>query len=232
MNLLSISFSIASYQFLYLLTKCSPQRIVLMLSLSLVFELDGPEIESRWGARFSAPVQTGPGAYPASYTMGTGSVPVVKRPWSGVDHRPPSKRRGRKRLGLYLYSPSGPQWPVIERTFTFTYSLQIKILRTLYKLSKWIARLIYAFCQYRSTWVSATSSNKDFIRSLQYYIWVIFSAGLKLRTVNNRKINRAPLLAVWDTYCPVNMYFGAIYIITSWKRWSHNDPMCLFLLYF
>jgi len=28
----------------------------------------------------SAPVQTGPGAHPASYTMGTGSFPGVKRP--------------------------------------------------------------------------------------------------------------------------------------------------------
>ena len=38
------------------------------------YRLDGPGIESRWGARFSAPVQTGPGAHPASYTMGTGSL--------------------------------------------------------------------------------------------------------------------------------------------------------------
>ena len=30
------------------------------------------------GARFSAPVQTGPGAYPASCTVGTGSFPGVK----------------------------------------------------------------------------------------------------------------------------------------------------------
>jgi hypothetical protein len=30
------------------------------------------------GARFSAPVQTSPGAYPASCTMGTGSFPGVK----------------------------------------------------------------------------------------------------------------------------------------------------------
>ena len=30
------------------------------------------------GARFSAPVQTGPGALPASCTMGTGSFPGVK----------------------------------------------------------------------------------------------------------------------------------------------------------
>jgi hypothetical protein len=29
------------------------------------------------GARFSAPVQTGHGAHPASYTMGTGSFPGV-----------------------------------------------------------------------------------------------------------------------------------------------------------
>ena len=37
------------------------------------YGLDGPVIESRWGARLSAPVQTGPGAHPFSYTMGTGS---------------------------------------------------------------------------------------------------------------------------------------------------------------
>ena len=71
------------------------------------------------GARFSAPVQTSPGAYPASCTMGTGSFPGVKRPGRGADHPPPSKCRGHERVGLYLYSPSGPQWPVMGRTFTF-----------------------------------------------------------------------------------------------------------------
>jgi hypothetical protein len=40
--------------------------------------LDGLGIESRWEARFSAPVQTCPGAHPASCTMGTGSFPGVK----------------------------------------------------------------------------------------------------------------------------------------------------------
>ena len=38
------------------------------------YGLDGPEIESRWETRFSAPVQTGPGLHPASYTMSTGSL--------------------------------------------------------------------------------------------------------------------------------------------------------------
>jgi len=38
------------------------------------------------GARFSAPVQTGPEARPNSYTMGTGSFPGVKRAGRCVDH--------------------------------------------------------------------------------------------------------------------------------------------------
>jgi hypothetical protein len=52
--------------------------------------LDGPGIESRWVARFSA-VQTDPGAHPASCTMSTGSFPGVKvRLGRAVDHSPPS----------------------------------------------------------------------------------------------------------------------------------------------
>ena len=55
------------------------------------YGLDGPGIEFRWGggARFSAPFQTGPGAYPASCTMGTGSFLEVKRRGRGADHLPP-----------------------------------------------------------------------------------------------------------------------------------------------
>ena len=42
------------------------------------------------GARFSLPVQTGPGSQPASYTTGTVSFPGVNWPGRGVDHPPPS----------------------------------------------------------------------------------------------------------------------------------------------
>ena len=48
--------------------------------------------------------------------MGTGSFPWVKRPGRGADHPPPRKRRGHERVELYLYSPSGPSWPVLGRT--------------------------------------------------------------------------------------------------------------------
>ena len=50
------------------------------------YGLDGPGIESRWGTRFSGHVQIGPGAHPASYTVGTRSFLGVKRPGCGVDH--------------------------------------------------------------------------------------------------------------------------------------------------
>ena len=75
--------------------------------------LDGPGIESRWGARFSSPVQNGPGAHPASCRMGTGSFPEVKRPGRGVDHPPTSSAQVKERVELYLCSPSGLSWPFL-----------------------------------------------------------------------------------------------------------------------
>jgi hypothetical protein len=38
------------------------------------YGLDSPGIESRWGARFSTPVRTSPGAHRYSCRMGTGSL--------------------------------------------------------------------------------------------------------------------------------------------------------------
>jgi hypothetical protein len=54
---------------------CGPGSSV---GIATSYGLDGPGIESRWGARFSAPVQIGPGAHPASCTMGTGFFLGVK----------------------------------------------------------------------------------------------------------------------------------------------------------
>jgi hypothetical protein len=68
------------------------------------------------GATFYPPVQTGPGAYPASYTMGTGSFPGVRRPEHGVDHPLPYSAEVKDRVYLCLYSPYGPSWPVLGWT--------------------------------------------------------------------------------------------------------------------
>jgi hypothetical protein len=62
------------------------------------------------GAGFSAPVQTGRGAHPASFTMGTGSLSGVKWPGRGVDHPPPSSAEVKERVELYstpLLDPRG-----------------------------------------------------------------------------------------------------------------------------
>jgi hypothetical protein len=55
-------------------------------------------------ARFSAPVQNVSESHPASYTMGTGSFPGLKRPECDVDHPPPSSVGVKERVELY-FSP-------------------------------------------------------------------------------------------------------------------------------
>ena len=70
------------------------------------YGLDGPGIESRWRRDF-------PHLSRAPCTMGTGSFSGVKRPGRGADNPPHLSAE------LYLYSPFGPQWPVIGRTYTF-----------------------------------------------------------------------------------------------------------------
>jgi len=76
------------------------------------------------GERISAPVQTGPGAHPASCTLDTGSFPGVKRPGRGVDHPPPSSAEDEGRVELYICSPSGPSWPVLWWTYcTYFYRM-------------------------------------------------------------------------------------------------------------
>jgi hypothetical protein len=83
------------------------------------YGLHGPGIESQWWTRLSAPVQTGPGAYPASYSTGTGSLsPGIKRPGLGVDHPPSSSAEVKEKVELYLYSPFWTSWPVLERNLS------------------------------------------------------------------------------------------------------------------
>jgi len=49
-----------------------------------------------------APVQTGPGAYPASHEIATGSYLAVKRPVCGLDHHLLFSAVVKERVGLIL----------------------------------------------------------------------------------------------------------------------------------
>ena len=64
------------------------------------------------GGKIFHTVQTGPGALPDPYTMGTVSFSGVKRPGRGVDHPPPPSAEVEETVELYLYSTSGPSWPM------------------------------------------------------------------------------------------------------------------------
>ena len=52
-----------------------------VVGIAACYGLDGLGIGSPWGARFSAPILTGPVAHPAFCTMGTGSLPGIKSGW-------------------------------------------------------------------------------------------------------------------------------------------------------
>jgi hypothetical protein len=83
------------------------------------YGLDGPVIESRWGARFFAHVQTGPETHPASCTMGTGSFPGVKRQGRSANHPPPSSAEVKKELSYTSTHPLGHFRPVMGQLYRF-----------------------------------------------------------------------------------------------------------------
>jgi len=99
-----------------------------VVSIATGYGLDGPGIESRWVARFSAPVQTGPGAHPASCTVGTGSFPGVKS-GRGVTLTPHPllilwswKSRAIPLLPLWAVRPVQSLSACTRVTFTFTFT--------------------------------------------------------------------------------------------------------------
>jgi hypothetical protein len=59
------------------------------------------------GARFSAPIHTGPGAHPASYTMGTDSIPGGKEPGHGLATHPHLALRLKKEFSYTFTPPLG-----------------------------------------------------------------------------------------------------------------------------
>jgi hypothetical protein len=78
---------------------CGPISIIIIIIIIIIIMWSGtaysdPLRAGRSGdripvdARFSTPVQTGPGAHPASCAMGTGSFPGVKRLECGVTTHP------------------------------------------------------------------------------------------------------------------------------------------------
>jgi hypothetical protein len=79
-------------------------------------------------------VQTGSGAHPASYPMGTGGpFPGGKeRPGRDADHSPPSSAEVKYEQELYLLSPHVPPWRVAGQLYFFLHLTGIKTEETSY----------------------------------------------------------------------------------------------------
>jgi len=65
------------------------------------------------GAGFSTRVQNGPEAYPASYTMYTGTFLAVKRTGRGVDYPSLFSAELKERVKLCISSHSETSWSVL-----------------------------------------------------------------------------------------------------------------------
>jgi hypothetical protein len=100
------------------------------------YGLDGPGIESQWGQDFlhtsrpdlgpiQPPIQWIPGLFPVGGGGGGG-----KSAGACVDHPHQSSAEVKERVDLYLYSPSGPSWPVIGRTLLLPllYTLNVRFI--------------------------------------------------------------------------------------------------------
>jgi hypothetical protein len=76
-----------------------------LVGIETRYGLDGPGMNPDRREIF----RTGPGAHPASCTMGTGSLPGVKRPGRGVDHPPRSTAEVKQEWSCKSTAPLGPR---------------------------------------------------------------------------------------------------------------------------
>ena len=98
-----------------------------VVSIANPYELDGPGIESRWDKIFRTRPDRPCGPPSFLYSGYQVSFLGVKRQGRGVNHPSPSSAQVKERVELYLYSLSGPSWPVVERTLPFV-SLEIRTM--------------------------------------------------------------------------------------------------------
>jgi hypothetical protein len=87
-------------------------------------------------------VQTGSGAHPASYPIGTrGSFPGGKAAGREADHSPASSAEVKEWVELYLPSPNTPLWRGAQHRYNLTfYLLNIFILDTVEQLYEGVSK--------------------------------------------------------------------------------------------
>jgi hypothetical protein len=113
-----------TYLLIYLLGRGS------VVGIATCNRLDVSGIESRGRGEIFPTFQTSSESHPAYYTMDTGSFPGVKSGRVVALTPTSSSAEVKERLELYISSPSGPSWPVLGWTVSFT--LSVGDVNTLY----------------------------------------------------------------------------------------------------
>ena len=96
-----------------------------VVSIVTRYGLNCSEIISQWGLHFLYRYRLAFGSPSLLYNGHWVSAPGVMWPECGVDHPLPSSGEVKERIKLYLYSPSGPSWPVLGQTLPFRRQVNI-----------------------------------------------------------------------------------------------------------
>ena len=93
-----------------------------VFSIATRYGLDGTGIESRWRRDFPHPSRPalGPTQPPIKWVLGI--LPGGKAAGAWCWPPTPSSAEVKGRVELYLYSPSGPSWPVLGRTLPLPFT--------------------------------------------------------------------------------------------------------------
>ena len=101
------------------------------------------------GAKYSAPVQTCPGAHSASYTMGTGCLCQGKAAGEWRQSLSPSSAKVKERVELYIYFLFVPSWSVIGRTLPLSLSIQTSPIQSMSPEKYFLKIHLYIFSHLR-----------------------------------------------------------------------------------
>ena len=221
---------------------CGPGSSV---GIATDYGLDGPAIESRWGERFSAPVQTGPGAHPASCTMGTGSFPGVNSgrsvtrtfqpllvPWSKKKYSytstPPMYRTACTEP-QYLYSTAIPLLPLctvrpVQSLSTCTVLLYLYSPYGPYGLYRASVPVQYS---YTSTPLSACTV--DLCLYSPYGQYCLYKDALQFFTFPP---TQTYIFLLFRKYIWTSYVYWTVYLLDSWIKRDQLDVTCFIISLF
>ena len=178
------------------------------------------QVSNTGGERFSATIQTAPGAHPASYTMDIASFSGVKWTGFGIYHPQPSNTKVKERMELNLYSPSY----AFMASYTVNFTLQIGYALKFYFSNKCVIKVssTYKGQAWKSTEVMFTTSwtHKKYT-NISFSVFILLTqTQIMLETVTSVAV------AILTT----QMHYG-FYYIKHTKLSTHISRYKIWLFY-